>query len=192
MDMLKQFGLNCDFSSVNISNYADEARVEVKKRPSPDNSLNSYFGRLQLQTSEFDCDSEELRNKVMDSFDTIQLAIMDTRCMVNAKAFIKDNKLMLKLPTINNLCSKMHIEDVSPISDEKLCNHDKINCKDEHFHDSSLLVNSIDYLQCEQSDAIFMSSKSKLYFKRNTKWILVKDEDVQLNNGYYTLKSENF
>jgi len=133
----------------------------------------------------------DIRAAVFRSFDNIGLFIEDTKHLLKLKLSITDNNgLVMIAPTINHICSKMHIEDISPVI-EGNCNHDNVNCKEAHYDDGALLIELDDYLLCNEKKATFRVKKSMLYILLDSKWSSMGTK-VKLHDGFYSLKLENF
>jgi len=184
MDLLDQFGLNFDCSTVNMGNISSD-NISIPLDVVKEETTNSYFGRLDIQ-------SYEVRMAVLSSFKMIFIGILDTMTKLKVTPSIINNSLAFEIQSVNSLCSKMHVEDVSPIVDKSVCSHDSSECTDSHFSDNSILIEDTDYEPCNESDAIFRCIDGKLRFKRGKKWILIRNDNAGLRDGFYTIISRNF
>jgi len=131
------------------------------------------------------------RAAVFRSFNSIGLFVEDTKRMSKLQVRISDsNNLAMVVPTVNHLCSKLHVEDISPINDN-ICNHDKSKCTDAHFDDDVLLIEPGDYLPCDEKKAVFRIRKTILCILIHGKWSPLGIK-MKLQDGFYSLKLKNF
>jgi len=145
----------------------------------------------QCNSDSFDPASVLVRTAVFKSFSRIGLYVEDTKTLIQVKLNVdNDNNLLITVPSVNNLCSKMHIEDISPIQTD-ICNHDTLECVEKHFDADVLLVEPNDYLQCSKDDAMFRVNNSFLYISRGNKWLKLSIR-LSLPDDFYTLNLGNF
>ena len=201
MNFFKEFGIEFDLSKVSIGNYQDEPRVsdEPKENKTPE---NVYHGRVPVLKEIVEVEvkmqqtvnlkDDKLRKQILSNFETVVLRVIDTKTAIQLKPIIKNDDLAFNITSINKYCSKLHIEDVSPVTDSTICNHDDVKCGDVHFDDSSLLLEPNDFSSCLEEDAIFQSMKGRLYFLKGDQWKAIKLSNVSIDDGFYTLIQENF
>lgn len=195
MAFLKQRGVILKKFPPSVNEPAKFIAPEVKPETKPYISALGFDISLANDNQDasqlFDATLPRFRDEVFKSFERIMLYAQDTKTTVAAFLHITaTNRLYAVVPSINQLCSKMHIEDLSPI-DKRDCNHDEIECQDNHFKDSSILIETDDYLKCSQSDAMFQVLKNTLFFLRGKKWVEI-DVHPNLKDGFYTLNNKNF
>jgi len=140
---------------------------------------------------ELDPKSDKLRALVLNAFARVAIFAEDTKQFSSARLHVNTNDfLIVILPTINHMCSKMHIEDISPV-EVAVCNHDTIKCTEAHPSDDTLLLEDTDFVPTTKADACFKADHSQLYFYRGKKWIKIQ-EHCRLKNGFYTINDQNF
>jgi len=138
-----------------------------------------------------DFKDSNLRASVFGSFSNIGLYIQDTKLISPVRLQVSNtDALLIVKPSINDLCSKMHIEDISPIQDST-CNHSDVDCKGNHVENDSLLIKVGDLEVAAKDDAIFRVHKSSLHFRKGKKWIDLNIKS-KLPDNFYTLIEENF
>jgi len=139
----------------------------------------------------FDPMSIDARTLVLNSFSGIALYVQDTQRAAGLILRINnDNNLVAIIPSINSMCSKLHVEDVSPI-DNSDCNHETSRCDEAHYDDGSLLIDPSDYVACKKESAIFRIVNSILYMSVAEKWYTLNLK-VNLPDNFYTLERNNF
>jgi len=186
---LQQFGLR-------LAKFEDEPEVvqQIENDPPKASSKPSIsplgFEVVETELAMQDASSIELRTSVFKSFDNIVLYVEDTKLSARVKLRVSDNVLLVLMSTINSMCSKMHVEDISPI-DKITCNHDDSGCSECHFDDDTLCVEPGDYVACEEHDAVFRVNNGALRIKRGKRWHSL-NLNLKLQDGYYTLNLKNF
>jgi len=140
--------------------------------------------------SVIDYSSEAVRAGVFNSFDKFGLVIQDTRSVLPIAFHIGEAELIVSVPSINSICSKLHVEDISPLTSDA-CNHRGSKCDESHYASNSLLVDVNDYISCDKDDAAFRVHGSCIHIIRGKKWVKLNVK-VGLADGYYTLIKENF
>jgi hypothetical protein len=139
----------------------------------------------------YDPTDTDVRMKVFQSFSRMGMYIQDTRTLTVARFQVTDdNDLLCIVPTVNLLCPKLHVEDNSPLGDNK-CNHDDVACKDVHVSDNTIVIEPVDCVSSNRADAMFMIKHKRLHFVRGKDWVPLGNL-LQLPDGYYTLNQNNF
>jgi len=186
---LQQFGLH-------LAKFQDEPEVSQRIVNDPPKPLSKPsisplgFEVLEPRVEGLAVSSVELRTSVFKSFDNIILYVEDTKLSARVKLRVSENSLLVLMSTVNNMCSKMHVEDISPI-DKNTCTHDDSGCSESHFGDDSLCVEPNDFLACDEQDAIFRIHDGMLRMRRGKRWHNL-NLDPKLPDGYYSLELENF
>jgi len=154
-------------------------------------ALGFEVSNIKLKhSSVVDYSSEVVRAGVFNSFDKFGLIVQDTRSVLPIAFHIGEAELVVSVPSINSICSKMHVEDISPLTSDA-CNHRSSRCDESHYASSSLLVDVEDYIPCDRDDAAFRIHDSCIHIVRGKKWIRLNVK-VDLADGYYTLIKGNF
>jgi len=154
-------------------------------------ALGFEVSNIKLKHSSLiDYSSEVVRAGVFNSFDKFGLIVQDTRSVLPIAFHIGEAELIVSVPSINSICSKLHVEDISPLTSDA-CNHRGSKCNESHYASSSLLVDVEDYISCNKDDAAFRVHDSCIHIVRGKKWIKLNTK-VNLADGYYTLIKENF
>jgi len=174
---------------------------DVTKPPLPLNDPEPRPTKPYLSPCGFELSAKEeqvvdlmdnsIRATILESFSGVGLIVQDTKISMRADLSISPlNLLIATVPSINQACSKLHVEDISPISNIE-CNHDDIKCEVAHYDIESLLIEVGDYLACDQEQAIFRVVKEMLYIRVGRKWKSI-GVVVKLPDDFYTLERENF
>jgi hypothetical protein len=139
----------------------------------------------------FDPLDPDVRMSVLNSFSQAVLFVQDTKsaAKVSMQA-TPDNTLVAVVGTINPICSKMHIEDISPV-DNNIFNHDKSGCDDAHFPDDAILIEPGDYQLCDKNDANIRVKNKYAHFKSDKHWSKI-NIIPGIEDGYYRLNVANF
>jgi len=154
-------------------------------------ALGFEVSNIKLKySSVIDYSSEAVRAGVFNSFDKFGLIVQDTRSVLPIAFHIGEAELIVSVPSINSICSKLHVEDISPLTNDA-CNHRGSKCDESHYASGSLLVDIGDYISCDRGDAAFRVYDSCIHIVRGKKWIKLNVR-VGLVDGYYTLIKENF
>jgi hypothetical protein len=182
-----------------LAKFSDQhVEVEEQKIDSPVTPNLPYISPLGFEVNQkvlpgidFDPLSEHVREKVFKSFAKMAVFVQDTKSILDFKLRITaDNVLMVMVQSINQVCSKLHVEDISPL-EQKICNHEVVGCTQAHFNDNSMLVEPTDLVVCKKDDAIFRVRDGYLHMMSHKKWVKL-DIEPQIKDEYYMVILDNF
>jgi len=141
------------------------------------------------ENAKIDYTLERIRSGVFNSFKKVLLLVQDTKATLSVYLHCTDDALVISVPSVNKLCSKLHVEDI--VTDVQSCTHEQVGCSEIHIPNGSWLIEYEDYKTCSKDDAILRVHNARLYFRKGTKWIKL-NVPTDHEDGFYTIDPENF